>query len=106
MKTFDIRCSWADSCASMDDIIEVGSYNELFEKMEEFFSDACGITAVESFAIALPYVEGSVIDTGSDLYWWDNKNLKRSKDLSDVWNKVKKEIKEEFGEEYFNEDTK
>ena len=105
--TFNIHCSWADYCASVDDTIEATSYDELFQKMEDFFGEACGMTAVGSFDI---YAEHRVED-GDDVlspgtYCWDNENLKRSQDLSDVWNKVKKDIKEKWGEEYFDENQK
>lgn len=100
--TFEIHCSWADCCASQDGTVEADSYDELFEEMEEFFGEACGFTAVETFRISSPYAEEGGEGELRE-YEWDWDNLKRNKTLADVWDKVKREIKEEFGKEYFNE---
>lgn len=106
--TFDLFCSWADHCASQHGTIEANSYNELFEEMEKFFGEACGFTGVEAFNLSRPYLEDLEEDDGeeSDMYEWDWENLRRNQNLADVWNKVKKEIKEEFGKDYFNENQK
>ena len=104
--TFDIHCSWADHCASMSGTIEeANSYDELFEEMHKFFENACGFTGVEWFEISNPYLEEGEEDDGEEgeLYEWDWENLKRNQTLADVWNKVKREIKEEWGKDYFNE---
>ena len=107
--TFDLFCSWADHCASQHGTIEANSYDELFEEMKKFFEHACGFTGVEAFEISNPYLEEGEEDDGEDegeLYEWDWNNLKRYQNLADVWNKVKKEIKEEWGKDYFNENQK
>ena len=105
--TFAIHCSWADYCASQDGTIEANSYDELFEEMEKFFEHACGFTGVEAFEISNPYLEDWEDDDDDDgeepdMYEWDWDNLKRYQNLTDVWNRVKKEIKETFGKDYFN----
>ena len=88
----------------MDDTIEATSYEEMFQKMEDSFGEACGVTAVESFDIyAEHYVEDGDNVFPPGVYRWDNENLRRSQDLSDVWNKVEKDIKKEWGEGYFDE---
>ena len=79
-----------------DDIVEVSSIDELLEKMEEMFEDACGATAVEGFNISCPD------KPEIDMYFWDNMDLKRNRDLSDVWDKERRNIKEYF-EQYFFE---
>jgi bisphosphoglycerate-dependent phosphoglycerate mutase len=106
--TFNLFCSWADYCASKEGTIEANSYNELFEEMQKFFEEACGFTGVESFEISSPYLEKGEEDNeeGDELYEWDCDNLKRNQNLADVWNKVKREIKEEFGKDYFSENQK
>lgn len=105
--TFAIHCSWADYCASKDGTIEANSYDELFDEMQKFFGQACGFTGVEAFEISNPYLEENEEDDEeeeeeNELYKWDWENLRRNQNLSDVWNKVKKEIKETFGKDYFN----
>ena len=40
------------------------------------------------------------------MYEWDWGNLRRNQNLADVWNKVKREIKEEWGTDYFNMERK
>lgn len=107
--TFDIHCYWADSCASQHWTIEANSYDELFEEMKKFFEHACGFTGVEAFEISNPYLEeGEKDDEDWDdmLYEWDWKNLRRNQNLEDVWGKVKREIKKEWGKDYFNESQK
>lgn len=105
--TFDLFCSWADHCASHHGTIEANSYDELFEEMKKFFEEACGFTGVEAFEISNPYLEEGEEDDGEDeLYEWNWENLRRNQNFADVWNKVKKEIKEEFGKDYFNENQK
>ena len=106
--TFAIQCSWVDYCASMDGTLEANSYDELFEEMQKFFEEACGFTGVESFELSRPYLEDWEEDDGEepDMYECDWDNLRRNQNLADVWNKVKKEIKEEFGKDYFNENQK
>jgi len=106
--TFDLFCSWADHCASEHGTIEANSYDELFEEMKKFFDRACGFTGVEAFEISRPYLEDWEEDDGEepDMYEWDWSNLKRYQNLSDVWNRVKREIKEEWGKDYFNKGEK
>ena len=109
--TFDIFCSWADHCAQQSGTIEeANSYDELFEEMERFFERACGFYGVESFEISRPYLEDwedEDSDDDPDSFEWDNSDLKRSQNLPDVWNRVKREIKEEWGKDYFDhEDQK
>ena len=89
--TFNVSCYWADNCASYDISIDVSSVDELLEQMEGIFEEACGITAVEGF-----YIE---CGDREDMYpyEWDNEDLRRNRDLSDVWNKERKNIKEYFG---------
>ena len=105
--TFAIHCSWADYCASKSGTVEANSYDELFEEMRKFFGQACGFTGVEAFEISNPYLEEGEEDNGEEdeLYEWDWDNLRRNQNLADVWNKVKKEIKETFGKEYFNNEN-
>lgn len=91
--------------------MEANSYDELFEEMRKFFEHACGFTGVEAFEISNPHLEEGEKDDEDDeeedeLYEWDWGNLKRNQDLADVWNNVKKEIKKEFGKDYFNENQK
>jgi hypothetical protein len=89
--TFNVSCYWADLCASAEEVVVASSIEELLEAMEDFFEEACGITAVDGFSIECVERE--------DLYpyEWDNENLKRNRNLSDVWNKERKNIKEYFG---------
>ena len=90
--TFDVSCYWADNCASYNISIEVSSVDELLEKVEEMFEDACGISGVEGF-----YNEWLDREEFAP-YEWDNMDLKRNRNLSDVWHKERKNIKEYFGE--------
>lgn len=107
--TFDLFCSWADHCAQHSGTIEANSYDELFEEMKKFFDNACGFTGVEAFEISNPYLEEDEEDDGEDegeFYEWDWNYLKRYQNLSDVWDKVKREIKNEWGKDYFNKGEK
>lgn len=106
--TFDLFCSWADHCSQQHGTIEANSYDELFEEMRKFFAGACGFTGVEAFEISNPYLEEGEEDDGEDegeFYEWDWNNLKRYQNLSDVWDKVKREIKKEWGKDYFNNEN-
>lgn len=109
--TFAIHCSWADYCASNDGTIEANSYDELFDEMQKFFGQACGFTGVESFELSRPYLEDGEDEKDDEdwddmLYEWDCENLRRNQNLSDVWGRVKREIKNEWGKDYFNENQK
>lgn len=91
----NLNCAWADSSATADKDIDVNSLNDLYKELEDFFEDACGMTAVELFGIVLEDDEDSLE------FQWDNYELSRSKDLSDVWNnKVKKDIKKFFSKKF------
>lgn len=109
--TFNLFCSWADHCASKNGTIEANSFEEMFEEMQKFFGQACGFTGVESFELSCPYIEDGEDEKEDEewddmLYEWDWGNLRRNQNLADVWDKVKREIKEEWGKDYFNENQK
>ena len=82
-KTIEVGCYWANGCGSGETDMEVDSFDDFVAKLEKFFEDMCGMTAVESFDV---YCNG-------EEYEWDNCDLPRNKDLSSVWKKVKKDLK-------------
>jgi len=109
--TFALFCSWADHCASKSGTIEANSYDELFDEMRKFFVQACGFTGgVESFELSRPYPEDGKEEKDDEdwddmLYEWDWSDLRRNQNLADVWDKVKREIKKEWGKDYFNHEN-
>ena len=89
---FNVNCSWANHCANEEGEIEADNYESLFEKLKEFFDEACGFSGVESFDVY------PVEDSVQSEYYWSNEDLPRSKNLSNVWRSVQNEIKEEIGD--------
>ena len=92
--TFNVNCYWADNCADAEDTFDVSSVDGLLDELVGFFEECCGLSGVEGFDIDCVDNEFNV---DIDPYGWSNENLRRNRDLSDVWDKVKKEIKEYFG---------
>ena len=86
----------------MDDI-KASTIDGLLKGIEETFRKACGdIGGVESFSVVC--CDRDIKDDDYE-YDWDNRNLRRSEDLADVWDEVSLEIKD-FFKETFNEDQK
>lgn len=81
-KTIEVGCYWAKGCGSGETDMEVDSFDDFVAKLEKFFDGMCGMTAVESFDVYCDDEE----------YEWDDYDLPRSKDLSSVWKKVKKDL--------------
>ena len=81
-KTIEVGCSWASGCGNGETEMEVDSFDDFVAKLEKFFDGMCGMTAVESFGVYCDDEE----------YEWDNCDLPRNKDLTDVWKKVKKDL--------------
>jgi hypothetical protein len=87
-----VYCHWADGCASARDDIKASTTDELLKGIEETFRNACGdISGVESFSVVCP--EKDRMDDYYE-YDWDNRDLRRSEDLADVWDEVSLEIKD------------
>ena len=85
-KTIEIGCSWANGCGHGEVTIEVDSFDDFVARLERFFDGMCGMTAVESFGVYC----------GDKEYDWDNYDLPRNRDLSDVWSSVEKELNDFF----------
>lgn len=100
---FKVYCYWADRCASAMDDIKASTTDELLKGIEEAFRKACGdISGVESFSVVC--CDRDIRDDDYE-YDWDNRDLRRSEDLADVWDEVSLEIKD-FYKETFNENQK
>ena len=100
---FRVYCYWADWCASECANIKASTPDELLNGIEETFRKACGaIGRVERFTIVC--LDNDEMDDDYE-YDWDNDNLKRSEDLTDVWGEVRLGIKD-FFKETFNENQK
>lgn len=100
---FKVYFYWADGCASDRVDVVASTPDELIKKIEEAFRKACGaISGVESFSVVCP--DKDEMDDDYE-YDWNNRNLRRSEDLADVWGEVRLEIKE-FFKETFNENQK
>ena len=92
--TFEVNCYWADNCADAEITVTVSSIDELLTKVEAFFERSCGLSGVEDFCIECTDNEFNI---DIDPYEWSNENLRRNRNLSDVWRKVRKDISEYFG---------
>ena len=100
---FIVYCHWADGCAGERADIKASTTDELLKKIEETFKKACGaIGGVESFSVVC--CDRDIRDDDYE-YDWNNRNLRRSEDLADVWGEVRLEIKD-FFKETFNENQK
>ena len=100
---FKVYCYWADGCANARDDIKASTTDELLKKIEEAFRKACGaIGGVESFSVVC--LDKGEMDDDYE-YDWNNRNLRRSEDLADVWGEVRLEIKD-FFKETLNENQK
>ena len=100
---FRVCCHWAAGCALDSAEIEASTTDELLKRIEETFRKACGaIGGVESFSVVC--LDKDEMDDDYE-YDWDNRNLRRSEDLADVWGEVRLEIKD-FFKETFNENQK
>ena len=81
-KTIEIGCSWANGCGHGEGTIEVDSFDAFATELEKFFEDMCGMSGVESFGVYCDDEE----------YEWDNYDLPRNMDLTDVWGSVEKDL--------------
>ena len=81
-KTIEVGCSWADGRGSGGKKIEVDSFDDFVAELEKFFDGMCGMSGVESFGVYCDDEE----------YEWDNYDLPRNRDLTDVWKKVEKDL--------------
>ena len=81
-RTIEIGCSWADGCGHGEGTIEVDSFDAFATELEKFFEDMCGMSGVESFGVYCDDEE----------YEWDNYDLPRNRDLTDVWSSVEKDL--------------
>ena len=86
MRKMEIGCSWAGHCACGKRTIEADSFDAFIAGLEKFFEDMCGMSGVDSFYVLC----------GDEEFDWDNEDLSRNKDLSNVWKSVKKELNDFF----------
>ena len=95
---FRVYCHWADGCAGSRDDINASTTDELLKRIEGTFKQACGaIGGVESFSVVCP--DKDIMDDDYE-YDWNNRDLRRSEDLADVWDEVSLEIKDFFKETF------
>ena len=87
---------WGEECQGSGVDFEVSSFEDLFEKMSEFFDEDCEL------GWDVGRLEINKLCPEKTLYAWDAGNLVRSKTLEDIWDDVKKEIKGKLGEDFFN----